>query len=265
VLLDGAMGTALLARGLPQGLLPEAWVLDRPWEVAAVHASHVRAGARIALTCTFNLARLAPGDLAGSEREVARGAAWLARQAHPTAVAGCVGATGLARPDGSGPSDAELRERFEAAFRTLAAAGVDLLWTETHLALREARAAVAAARRTGLPVVATAHLVPVPGGLASLDGTPGVELLEALWRDGAHAVGVNCVLPDAALLATVAGAAARVPVPLVAKANAGLPGAPVPPDAFAAGMREAVRAGARLVGGCCGAGPEHLRALRRAI
>ncbi len=265
VLLDGAMGTSLLARGLAEGALPERWVCERPWEVARVHADHVCAGARVLLTCTFNLARAAPADLPASGAEVARRAVWLARQARPWAVAGCVGTTAASRPGEGGPPDAELRERYEEAFRWLASAGVDLLWTETHLSLREARASVSAARRTGLPVVATAFLSSGPGGLTAMDGTPGTELLEALWRDGAAAVGVNCVEPDDALAAFVALAASRIPVPLVVKPNAGLPGAPVSPDRFASGVARAVRAGATLAGGCCGAGPAHLRALRHAL
>ncbi|HET8733063.1 MAG TPA: homocysteine S-methyltransferase family protein, partial [Anaeromyxobacteraceae bacterium] len=72
LLLDGGMGTALIARGLPLDRVPEAWVLGRPEEVAAVHAAHVAAGARAVLTCTFNLARL---DLAGQPLEVATVAA----------------------------------------------------------------------------------------------------------------------------------------------------------------------------------------------
>jgi 5-methyltetrahydrofolate--homocysteine methyltransferase len=259
------MGTALLARGLGDGELPERWVCERPSEVARVHAEHVSAGSRVLLTCTFNLARAGPADLPAIGGEVARRAAWLARTARPWAVAGCVGTTALSRPGGGGPPDAELRERYEEAFRSLAAAGVDLLWTETHLTLREARAAVFAARRTGLPVVATVFLSSGPGGLTALEGTPGAEFLEALWRDGAAAVGVNCVEPDDALAALVAVAASRVPVPIVVKPNAGLPGAPVSPARFATGVARAVRAGATLAGGCCGTGPAHLRALSQAL
>ena len=259
--LDGGMGTALLARGLPPGVLPESWVLHRPWAVEAVHAAHAAAGAEVLLSCTFNLARLDAAESDLDTGEVARRAVALARLARPAAVAGCVGATGLAIPGGRGPSAVEFAERYGLACRALAAAGADLIWIETQLDLDEARAAIAAGRRTGLPVVATAFLLPAPGGMAALDGSPGVDFLEALWRDGAAAVGVNCVAPDGALVQVIAQAAARIPVPLVVKPNAGLPGTPVGPAAFAAGVAGAVRAGATLAGGCCGAGPAHLRAL----
>ena len=259
--LDGAMGTALFARGLPTDVPPEAWLAERPWEVAAVHAGHAAAGAELLLTCTFNLARL---DLAGAGQdpgEVARRAVPLARAARPRLVAGCIGATGLALAGARQPATGELTERFDGAVRALAAAGVDLIWLETQLDLVEARVALRAARRTGLPVVATAWLRPAPGGMAALDGQPGAEFLAALWRDGAAAVGVNCVAPDRHLVEIVAAAAAAVPVPLVVKPNAGLPGEPVAPAAFARGVAEAVLAGASMAGGCCGSGPAHLRAL----
>jgi 5-methyltetrahydrofolate--homocysteine methyltransferase len=99
------------------------------------------------------------------------------------------------------------------------------------------------------------------GALAALDGAPGEDWLEALWRDGAVAVGVNCLAPGAALAALVGRLVARVPVPVVVKPSAGLPGRVLPPATFAAAVQPAIRAGARLVGGCCGAGAAHLRSL----
>jgi 5-methyltetrahydrofolate--homocysteine methyltransferase len=262
-LLDGAMGTALLARGLPRGAFPEEWLLSRPSEVEAVHRAHVRAGAEVVLSCTFNAARLEAAGLGGEGRDLCARAVGIARRAGAPLVAGCVGATGLVRPDGTGPSDGELRERHGAAFRALAVAGADLLWTESHLALREARAALGAARGCGRPVVATLFAGTTTGGaLAALDGSPAEEWLECLWRDGAAAVGVNCVAAGPALAALVGRAAARLPLPLVVKPSPGLPGAIQPPGSFAAAVEPAVRAGARLVGGCCGAGPAHLAALR---
>lgn len=263
--LDGAVGTALLDRGLPPGTLPEAWVLGRPWEVEAIHRGHVAAGAELLLTCTFNLARLDTVDPTLDPADVARRAVALARAARPALVAGCLGPTGLARPGEASAARARIAERHDRAVRALAAAGVDLLWLETQLDLEEARGALAAARRTGLPVVVTAFLVSAPGGMAAPDGTPGPEFLRALWADGAVAVGVNCVRPDAALGRLVAATRVVVPVPIAVKPNAGLPGDPVGVEDFATGVAAAVRVGATLAGGCCGAGPAHLRALAAAL
>ena len=90
---------------------------------------------------------------------------------------------------------------------------------------------------------------------------PGEEFLRELWREGAAAVGVNCVAPDPALVRLVAAARTLVPIPIAVKPNAGLPGHPVGATTFATGVAAAIRAGASLAGGCCGAGPGHLRAL----
>jgi len=265
ILLDGAMGTALRGRGLPATSFPEEWIFTRPGEIAAVHAAHARAGAELTLTCTFNAARLFERGLEDETESLCRRAVALARGAGSPRLAGCVGATGLSGDGARGPSGGELRERFARPFRALAASGADLLWTETHTSLREARSALAAARATGLSAVATMYLAEGEGGMAALDGTPGEECLAALWQDGAAAVGVNCVLPGPALSALVARAVARVGVPLVVKPNAGLPGRELPPAIFAARLWPALQAGARYCGGCCGAGPAHLRALAGAL
>ncbi|HEU4385170.1 MAG TPA: homocysteine S-methyltransferase family protein [Anaeromyxobacteraceae bacterium] len=263
-LLDAAMGTALLARGLPPGELPEAWILTRPEEVAAVHAAHTAAGARLLLTCTFNAAepRLATRGLDPKLEALCGWAERLARVAARSAlVAGCLGPSGL--PGSAHP--AEWREAFARPFRALAAAGADLLWAETHYRLGEARAALAAGLATGLPVAVTMAFAEREGALVAPDGAPAAECLRALAQDGAAAVGVNCVAPSPALAALVAEVASGLPVPLAVKPNAGPPGRLLPPEDFARAVAPALRAGARLAGGCCGTTADHLRALGRIL
>lgn len=260
-LLDGGMGTALIARGLPQGALPEEWLLARPDAIAEVHADHARAGAEIVLTCTFNLAapRLAERLDPSCVEELAAIAVRLARGAAPGArVAGALGPTGLAAPGRPAPIRS-LAAGYGRAARALAAAGADLLWLETQHDRAEARLALVAARATGLDVVVT--FTPLGDGAALSDGTPVEEALLAMASLGASAVGVNCVAPGAALTALAAWAKATLPVPFVAKPSPGLPGAVRSPDAFAAELRPALAAGVALVGGCCGASGDHLRAL----
>jgi 5-methyltetrahydrofolate--homocysteine methyltransferase len=264
MLLDGGMGTALIASGLPVGALPEQWLLERPDEIRRVHAAHAAAGAAVVLTCTFNLAgpRLRDAGVAAPLADLARRAVDLARDGAPAArVAGAVGPTMLAGV----ASAAELRERYAEAFRALAAAGVDLVWTESHWDLAEARAALAAARSTGLPAVATFTFADSRGALAAGSGEPALACLEALARDGAAAVGANCMLPGTPLAPLLATAAPRLGVPLVAKPSAGLPGALATPDAFAGWAVELARAGAAWIGGCCGATSAHLAACGRAL
>ncbi len=267
-LLDGAMGTALQARGLARDVLPEEWILSRPEEIEAVHAEHAAAGARILLTCTFNVAgpRLdARVDPARMEA-LCGGAERLARSASRGGlVAGDLGPTGLARPGDPAPPRPELGERYDRPARALAAAGVNLLWIESQWDLDEARAALAVSRRTGLPVVVTFTLRSRGLQLEAPDGTPAEECLAAVASDGAAVAGVNCVPPDAALAVLADWARRRLPVPFAAKPSPGLPGALLSPGAFADSFAPALRAGARLVGGCCGATADHLRALAGAL
>jgi 5-methyltetrahydrofolate--homocysteine methyltransferase len=263
-LLDGAMGTALLARGLPADALPEEWLLDRPDEVAAVHREHAGAGARVLLTCTFNVAapRLAARLGEGRAEALCRAAVRLARSASPDAlVAGAVGPTGLSPPLGPGEDPGVLAARYAPVLAALAGAGADLLWIESQHDVAEALAALAAARRTGLPAAVTFALEERGHHLVTHSGADPLDWLAAVEAAGAAAAGVNCVFPGAALDALAARAAARLRVPLVAKPSPGLPGAVRAPGPFAAALRPALLAGVRLAGGCCGATGEHLRAL----
>jgi 5-methyltetrahydrofolate--homocysteine methyltransferase len=268
ILLDGGMGTALIARGLPPGALPEEWILTRPEEIAAVHAAHAAAGARLLLTATFNCAgprldaRVDPARLealCGWAERLARGACG------GGLVAGAVGPTALAPPLGAGAPLPALQARYARPLGALAAAGVDLLWLEGQYQLGELRAALAAARATSLPIVVTFGFPERGGRLQPPDGAGALALLLAAEAEGAAAVGVNCVFPGPALDALVAEALPRLRVPFVLKPSPGLPGALLAPDAFAGALRPALARGVRIAGGCCGAGPEHLRALGAAL
>ncbi len=268
VLLDGAMGTALIARGLPQDALPEEWILTRPEEIAAVHDEHAAAGAQILLTCTFSCAaprleaRVDPERveaLCGWAERLARGAS------RGGLVAGTLGPTGLAPPLGGGAPAPVLEARYARPFAALAAAGVDLLWIESQHDLGEALAALRAARRTGLPAVVTFALEERNGALRPNGATDAVEWLRSVEGAGAAAVGVNCVFPGAALEALARAACARLDIPFVAKPSPGLPGAVRSPRAFAAALLPSLAAGVRLAGGCCGATGEHLRELGAAM
>jgi 5-methyltetrahydrofolate--homocysteine methyltransferase len=262
-LLDAAMGTALLARGLPPGAPPEAWLLARPEEIARVHAAHAAAGARVLLTCTFGCTsprvEAALGD--GAVPALCAAAAQIARGAAPgAAIAGAVGPTGLVTP-GERAAAPELAARYAVPLRALADAGVDLLWIESQWDLGEAREALAVARATGLPAVVTFTFAEAAGRFRAPRGPAAEACLTAVAADGALAAGVNCVFPGAALASLAGWAAARLAVPFVAKPSPGLPGAVAAPGAFAEALRPAFAAGLRIAGGCCGATADHLRAL----
>lgn len=237
LLLDGAMGTALLARGLdPRAEPASRWALTRPAEVRAVHAGCARAGAELLLTDTFGGGPPSP--------EEARAAVGLARAG--LAEAGREGLVGLSLWAGL-PAEAVAGLAADAA-----QAGADAVWLESAVSAESARAALAAALRGPLPVVATLAFTAL--------GAPGWrELLGELGRAGAAAVGLNCSpWPHApgALAALARELSAALPVPLVLKPDGALA-----PGPWAAEVSAAAAAGARLVGGCCGTSAAHLAAL----
>jgi 5-methyltetrahydrofolate--homocysteine methyltransferase len=250
------MGTTLLARGLPARTLPEDWLVERPDEIATVHAEHVAAGARVVLTCTYNLAsprRPGRGAVVGARAACAVG---LARRSGAERVAGAVGPIGAAERD--------VARWYAPAFEALAAAGADLLWAESQWVLDEALGALAAARACRLPAVVTVAFTQserprLPGG------EPVEDALRALADAGAAAVGVNCVDATPALERLVARLAPPLAVPLVVKPSAGLPGSILAPAAFAARVAALATHGASWLGGCCGASEGHLRALATAL
>jgi 5-methyltetrahydrofolate--homocysteine methyltransferase len=266
LLLDGGMGTALAERGLPPRAVPETWLAERPDEVAAVHAAHVAAGAEVVLTCTFNLAspRAAEVTARAGLGALAREAVACARRAGAGRVAGAVGPTGLARPGAAPAQRADLAAWYRAAFDALAAAGADLLWAESQCDLAEARAALDAARATGLPCAVT--FTPTDPACASLPcgGDLGAALVAAAGA-GACAAGVNCAFATPALEALVARVAPLLGVPLVAKPSPGLPGSVLTPAALGARARALRDAGARWIGGCCGTSAAHLAAITAAV
>lgn len=276
--LDGAMGSALIARGLPWGLPPEAWLLtaEGAAAVGSVHAEHVAAGARVVLTATFGASpvRLAEGPAAGRVADVCRAAAAIARAAVPPGVlvAGDMGPTGALLAPYGVLEPVAARAAFAEQAAALASAGVDILWVETMADLAEARAAVEGAREGApdLPVVAT---LTFERGRTLFGDRPEVAAA-TLAELGVVAVGANCGSGFEAVLEVLPALAVGAPgMPLVAKANAGRPTAaadgtvtyPATPSDAAAYARRVAGLGASFVGGCCGTTAEHVDAIARAL
>jgi 5-methyltetrahydrofolate--homocysteine methyltransferase len=277
LLADGGLGTGLFARGLTSGDSPELWNVEHPERVTSVHRSFVEAGSDIILTNSFggNRYRLKLHGAEGRVRELNRAAASVARAAAGDAarsvlVAGSIGPTGeILAPLGSLGQD-EASEAFAEQAMALAEGGVDVLWIETMSAGQELAAAVAGAMRTGLPIVTTMSFD--TNGRTMMGTTP--EAAVDLFRDlptKPVAYGANCGVGPAQLLMTLLAMAGRRSGDevIVAKGNCGVPvfrdgqihysGTP---EVMAAYARLARDAGARIIGGCCGTGPEHLVAMR---
>lgn len=270
---DGAMGTLLYSRGVPLEANFEHLNLVRPELVQRVHSDYVGAGAQLLETNTFGANALSLGAI-GLEKKVRainEAGARLARDAAGAErfVAGAVGP--LIRPRGEtdelppSQKQAVLREQMEA----LAQGGVDLFILETFSALEDLEAALGIARDLGLPAVA--QLAFLEEG-RSREGVVAEEAARRLDAAGAAVLGANCGSGPRELLKVLSRMAAVSPLPLSAFANSGFPqyvdGRYIylaTPEYFADMGREMARAGASLLGGCCGTTPEHIRALSEAL
>jgi 5-methyltetrahydrofolate--homocysteine methyltransferase len=268
LLLDGAMGTLLQDKGLPAGEPPDGFNVYNPDAVRAAHAAYVAAGADIILTNTFGATkrRLAAYRLASRADEINRAGVALARDAAADKawVAGDVGPLGeYPEPLGTLPFDEAYREFYRQA-RVLADAGVDLVVIETMTDLREAKAAVVAARAAfDGPIIA---FMTFDEDGRAVTGTPPEVAAVTLVAAGADAVGANCSVGARELVPVIRAMAAAVDVPVCAEPNAGLPGLVAgkttfrqTPAQFASWVPKLVAAGAAVVGGCCGTTPEHVR------
>ncbi|MHB0878837.1 MAG: homocysteine S-methyltransferase family protein, partial [Anaerolineae bacterium] len=265
---DGAMGTMLHAAGLTAGTPPEAWNLDNPDAVRAVHAAYIAAGADIVLTNTIGGSghKLARHGLGSQAAAINRAAAALARQAAGDGhfVFGSIGSTGeLLQPLGL-LTFAQARDTYAAQAEALAAGGADAILLETMSDIQEAHAGIEGARiGCGLPVVCTFSF---DRGQRSMMGV-GAEQVAELWPEGLLAIGANCGRSLEDTLAVVARLRALLPTAtLMAKPNAGVPtlGADgrthfdVGPEEMADFVVRFLDLGVRIVGGCCGSTPAHI-------
>ena len=276
LLLDGGLGSLLMAAGLERGHAPEWWNLEHPDRVEAAHRGYVEAGSDIVHTNTFGASppKLQVAGLGGRCREIITAAVAIARKAGgaSTLVAGDVGPSGLLLPPVGQATVEEVREAFREQLDNLAAAGVDLISIETMYDLREALAAVEAARETGLAVLASMTFEARKRGFFTIMGDPLAASLAALADAGADAVGCNCSVTSSVMVGMVAEARRSVSARLVAQPNAGQPRVTpggtsydASPEEFARDLAAIVAAGASLVGGCCGTSPEFIRCARAAL
>ncbi|MCH2095782.1 MAG: betaine--homocysteine S-methyltransferase [Rhodobacteraceae bacterium] len=279
LLADGATGTALFNMGLTSGDAPELWNVDKPENIRALYKGPVDAGSDIFLTNSFgaNAARLKLHDAGHRAHELSRVAAELARdvadaETRPIVVAGSVGPTGeIMEPIGS-LSHTDAVEIFHETAEGLKAGGADVLWVETISAPEEFRAAAEAFARAEMPWCGTMSFDTAGRTMMGVTSSGMAELVQTI-ENTPVAFGANCGTGAPDLLRTVLGFSATAPeVPIVAKANAGIPryddgkiiydGTPELMGDYAVMVRDA---GARIIGGCCGTMPEHLRAMRQAL
>jgi len=275
LLVDGAMGTELFARGLTAGDPPEMWNIDQPGDIIDVHKGYIKAGSDIILTNSFggNAFRLKLHKLQDRVEEINKAAAEAARAAADSSdrevvVAGSMGPSGeLLVPLGE-----MTPETCAAAFadqaRGLAAGGADLLWIETMSSLDEVEAAIVGARSAcDLPIAVTLSFDTAG---RTMMGVTGVDAATRLAELGVAAMGANCgnniADTEAAVIQLKAGAPQ---IPIISKANAGIPefkgdrlvytGTP---EVMGAHLKRMTDAGIDIIGGCCGTATQHVAFMR---
>lgn len=278
VLTDGAMGTMLMNAGLEHGESPERWNVEHPDRIRAVHEAYIEAGSQIVLSNTFGGSpfRLKLHKLTDRVAELNRAGAEIVRSAADAAdrrviAAGSMGPSGeLMQPLGTLTFD-EARDGFAEQAAALEAGGVDVLWIETMSDLQEVRAAVEGARQaSSLPIVATMTFD--TRGFTMMGVSPAAAL-DALQEMGLAAFGGNCGNGPAEIEGVIKAMHERNPEAiLVAKSNAGIPemiGGEIcysgTPAVMAEHALRIVELGARIIGGCCGSTPDHIRAMREAL
>jgi 5-methyltetrahydrofolate--homocysteine methyltransferase len=278
IVLDGAMGTMLMAAGLTSGAPPEEWNVTHADRIRAVHRQYIEAGSDIVLTNSFGGThyRMKLHNLQDRVYELNKAAAANARAEADAAgrlvlVGGSVGPTGeLLQPMGTMRFE-DAKAAFAEQARGLADGGVDLLWIETMSDVEEVRAAVEGIQSvTDLPICATMSFD--TNGRTMMGVTP-VKAVQTLSQWGLAAIGGNCGNGIAEIERVIHEMHTAAPdIPLIAKANAGIPQwrdnelsySATPP--MMGDYAQRVHAlGARFVGGCCGNTPAHIQAIAAAI
>jgi 5-methyltetrahydrofolate--homocysteine methyltransferase len=275
VVTDGAWGTELQARGLEPGTCPDAWNLAHPGRVEEVARAYVQAGSQVILTNTFRATRfgLERHGLAGKVAEINRAGVEISRKAAAgrAYVFASIGPSGVMLMMGETTLE-QLQDAFAEQARALAEGGADALVVETMSDAAEAKLAVAAARATGLPVVACMTFDSGKDRDRTMMGTTPEQAVEALTEAKADVIGSNCgqgIEGFAAILKRLRAATDR---PIWIKANAGRPevieGKTIwrqTPEQFASHVPALVEAGAGFLGGCCGTTPEFIKAVKDTI
>ena len=265
--LDGGMGTML---HLAPGELPERLNLTDPDRVAAIHRAYAEAGSQIVYANTFGANPLKLEGTGVDAAESTRAAVQLAKRAVPDTV--CValdlGPTGqLLQPAGSLTFDAAY-DAYRVVCEAAAEAGADLVVIETMSDLLETKAAVLAAKEhTDLPIIVTMTFTETGRTFTGCPISAMAVTLEAL---GVCAIGINCSLGPNEILPLMQEMAKWTTLPLIAKANAGLPDPVtgeyyITPQEFAAFMPDFAKTGVRIFGGCCGTTPDFIAETKKAL
>lgn len=274
---DGAMGTMLQANGLGVGECPEEWNMSHPEVVRGIHKAYFDAGCDIVETNTFGgnrvkLSRFGLGERVAEFNAAAVGNA-RAAAGDDRLVAGSVGPTGeFLEPYGT-LSYADMLDVFREQTAALAEAGADIICVETMSDVKEAHAAIEAAREKQQCVIfASMTFNRDKRGYRTIMGIDPATAARSLQEAGAHLVGANCGAGPEQMVDIMGEMAKSTSAFLFAKPNAGLPQLegdrtiyPETPEGLARKMLPLIELGVRVLGGCCGTTPDHLREIARMV
>ena len=275
IVLDGAMGTELVRRGVES---VAAANLTRPDIVSAIHDEYFKAGSNAVITNTLTMNRIfveSHGmdiDVKGvnvAGAAIARGSA-----KGKGFVLGNLSSTGqMLEPYGT-YAEADFLKAFKEQAAYLQEGGVDGFIIETIFDLREAVCALRACKEvSSLPVIVSMSFATEQNGGRTMMGNSAADCASCLAEEGADALGANCGGVEPGQMAEIVRTLAKATqLPIVAEANAGKPRLingrtefDMDASQFALGMSKCRRAGARILGGCCGTTPDHIRALARSM
>jgi methionine synthase / methylenetetrahydrofolate reductase(NADPH) len=274
LLFDGAMGTLMYSKGVYINRCYDELNLSNPALIADCHREYIAAGADVVETNTFgaNRVKLLAHGFENRLEEINREGARLAREAagDSALVAGSIGPLGIKIEPWGPTSVDEAKEMFAEQVKALCAGGVDCIVLETFGDLNEIHQALTAAQEVcDLPVIA--HMT-LQGDGESLYGTPPELFARRLQEWGAAVVGVNCSVGPEVALQAVERIAKVVTCPIAIQPNAGVPrnveGRNIylaSPEYFEEYAKRFLLVGARVVGGCCGTTPDHIKAMRKAV
>jgi homocysteine S-methyltransferase len=272
VVFDGAIGTQLYERGIYINRSFDDANLSQKDLVRSVHEAYLSAGAQVLTTNTFgsNRIKLSRHGLEDKVEAINRSGVELAREVarHTAFVAGSVGPTGLTPTMLTDSELDEIREAFREQIGALAGAGADLIVLETFRQLSEIRIAIEASRAVcDLPVVAT---MAFDSEMKTGDGAEPDRVALLLKQWGADVIGANC-MEGPKILFDVVEKMVGHGLPVAAQPNAGYPRKieerlvyMATPEYFGVYARRFFKLGVRIVGGCCGTGPEHIRQISAA-
>ena len=276
VLCDGAMGTMLYAKGIFINRCYDELNLSQPDLIRGIHHEYLQAGAEIIETNTFgaNTFHLQRHGLADRVRDINLAGARLARdeaKSFDVWVGGSVGPLGIRIEPLGKTSFSEARAAFREQIAALVEGGIDVIVLETFGYLEELHQAILAAREVNpaIPVVAQ---VTIDEDANCLDGSAPEVFAPRLAEWGADVIGCNCSVGPVAMLDAMERVRAVTSLPLAAQPNAGIPRSVegrniylCSPEYMASYARKFVAAGVRLVGGCCGTTPDHIRTMKSAL